>query len=54
MVGLIQFEDDEHIFYLHQISPYLAYGREVAADRQIVFEGYYKKYGLKGWKRVSF
>ncbi len=54
MVGIIQFEEGKHIFYLHQISSYLAYGREVAADRKIVFEGYYKKYGPKGWRRISF
>ena len=55
MKAYIQFQEGNHIFYLHRISAYLAYGREVtAADQNIIYEGYYKHYVPTGWQRITF
>ncbi len=53
MQNLIQIQDGSCTLYLRKISPYLAYGREVVANKEILFEGYYKYYIYKGWKRIS-
>ncbi len=53
MQQIIEIQDSSCILYLRKISPYLAYGREYSSDKNIVFEGYYRHYGLKGWKRIS-
>ncbi len=53
MNTVINFQEGSQLFYLRRISPYLAYGREYSFDRKIIFEGYYRNYGLKGWQRVS-
>ncbi len=55
MNKLIVLQDDNTTLYLQPINRYLAYGRElitIADQHSIVFEGYYKNYGPKGWQRV--
>lgn len=57
MQQIIQIQDGSCTLYLRRISPYLAYGREVFTinrdGQEILFEGYYKYYISKGWKRIS-
>jgi len=53
MKAYIQFQEGNHIFYLHRISAYLAYGREITVDQNIIYEGYFTNHGSNKWKQVS-
>ncbi len=56
MHTLIELQEGTSKIYLRKINQYLAYGREIKStnDHIIIFEGYYRFYASKGWKRVSF